>query len=511
MSNLIINIFLTLHFSVKFRILNIQYAGILYKVFDEKVQTLIQAVVQDICNRRIERLDLLDTKDMKHNRFEDINMLTTLFELYLLLNRFVVLGKALCPGHSDFKMNDFHVWFQNGVAYWLEVSLFKALTRIRKAIELDSLQPVDSSVKYSSSAIDTLAIFNQISIFWKQLSWPDPEQSFAFVNKIVDDICNSCRFYADTMAERIDQFGVNQTIYEKSFQVTTEWCLAINNMDYIRQSIQSIVKELGVDDIIRQMSIFRGPVDAQRCSDTLQNVIENAIDTEKDKILELVDKLAKKMSPAMKRYLTEGAELFDQDSNSMDRMMMYMEDSLRTLVSELNEDNFKRVLDAIWIEISCILYDLVQISLDKRRPPAFYSNLRNTLQVMVEVFHQNPEEAVKSSDKKTLKKIDRLLELYGYETSDLIHQYYKERYSIQQIQTEAPFGLLTVQCFFSRNTLEIEVMNAKHLVPMDKDGQCDPFVRLHFYPEDKFIGVPQPKTKVIQKTLFPLFDEKFSM
>lgn len=483
----------------------------LYKVYDERVKALVQPVVNDICNKRIERLDMLDTPDMKHNRFEDINMLTTLFELYLLLNRFVVLGKALCPNKTDFKMSDCHSWFQNGVAYWLEVSLFKARTRIQKAIDLDSLQPVDSTVKYSSSAIDTLAIFNQISIFWKQLDWPDAEQSFAFINKIVDDLCNCCGYYADTMSKRIDQLGVRQTVYEKSFDVTTEWCLAINNMDYIRQSIHSIVKELGVDDIIRKMSNFRGPLDAQRCSDTLKVVIENAIDTEKDKILELIENLAKKMSPAMKRYLTEGAELFDQDSNSMDRMMMYMEESLKTLVHELSDDNFNRVLDAIWIEISKILFDLVSISLDKRRPPAFYANLRNTLQVMVEAFTQNPDESVKICDMANLKQVDRLLELYGYETSELIHQYYMERYSIQQSQTEHPFGMLTVQCLFSKNTLEIEILNAKHLVPMDKDGLCDPFVRIHFYPEDKFAGVSQPKTKVVQKTLFPIFDEKFSM
>jgi BAI1-associated protein 3 len=486
----------------------------LYKVYDENVKLLIQPVVLDICNKKIDRLDLLDSKDMKHNRYEEINMLTTLFELYLLLNRFVALGSALCPGKSDFYLSKFHLWFQNGVSFWLDVSLYKALTRIKKAIELDNLEAVDSSVKYSSSAIDTLAIFNQISIFWKQLAWPDAEGSFIFVSKIVDDICKCCVFYADNMAERVNDLGLVESVYEKekTFYVTTEWCLAINNIDYIKSSIHSFAKELDVENIIRQMSNFRGPLDAQRCSDTLQTIIENAIDTEKDKILELIGILAKKMNPSMRRYLTEGAELFDTDSNSMEKMMRYMEDSLKTLYNELNEDNFNRVLDAIWVEISCILFDLVHSSIEKRRPPSFYVNLRSTLQVMVENFkHQNPDEPIKSSDRETLEKIDKLLEIHGYETADLIHQYYKERHENQQKLIDTPFGILTIQCYFNNKTLEIEVMNAKHLVPMDKDGSCDPFVRIHFYPEDKFIGVNQPKTKVHQKTLFPLFDEKFSM
>jgi BAI1-associated protein 3 len=192
--------------------------------------------------------------------------------------------------------------------------------------------------------------------------------------------------------------------------------------------------------------------------------------------------------------------------------MIYMEDSLKILHTELNDDNFLRVLDSIWVEIAAILYDLVHSSLEKRRPPAFYSNLRATLQVMVENFKcQDTNSPIQSSDKETLENIDKLLELHGYETADLIHQYYKDRYAMQQKLSDTPYGILTIQCYFQKNTLEIEVMNAKHLLPMNSDGTCDPFVRIHFHPEDKFIGVSQPKTKVHQKTLFPLFDEKFSM
>lgn len=315
------------------------------------------------------------------------------------------------------------------------------------------------------------------------------------------------------MAKRIDNFGMVETVYEKKFQVTPEWCLAINNIDYIRMSIPQFVKELGCDDIIKNMKDSMGKGDADRCKDTLENVVENALDTGRDKIMDLINKLARKMSPAMRRFLTEGAELFDTDSNSMDRLMMYMEESLKTLNTELNEDNFMRVLDSIWVEIASILYDLVYSSLEKRRPPAFYANLRSTLQVMVENFKcQDGNSAVQSSDKETLENIEKLLELHGYETSDLIHQYYKERYTMQQRLKETPYGILTIQCFFHGNKLELEVMNAKHLIPMNSDGStCDPFVRIHFYPEDKFIGIAQPKTKVHQKTLFPLFDEKFTM
>lgn len=70
------------------------------------------------------------------------------------------------------------------------------------------------------------------------------------------------------------------------------------------------------------------------------------------------------MCPPMRKFLLEGAELLHQDSNSMERLMMYLEDSLKTLNTELNEVNFERVLEAIWTELSAILYELVQSNLD---------------------------------------------------------------------------------------------------------------------------------------------------
>lgn len=73
------------------------------------------------------------------------------------------LGKGLCPADSEsFHIANFHKWFQGGVAQWLDIAVFKALQRIEKAVELDNLTPVDDSVKYSSSALDTLTIFHQV-------------------------------------------------------------------------------------------------------------------------------------------------------------------------------------------------------------------------------------------------------------------------------------------------------------------------------------------------------------
>lgn len=77
----------------------------------------------------------------------------------------------------------------------------------------------------------------------------------------------------------------------------------------------------------------------------------------------------------------------------------------------------------------------------KRRPPAFFQNLNNTLQTMIDCFKMGN---IETSDVKILSNIQSRLELYSLETADLIHQYYMERLESQKSQESSPFGQLTV-------------------------------------------------------------------
>lgn len=346
-------------------IVNFKYTSVLYATYDEKLAEIIQPIVEEVCNtiKSIEfRIGQAAIEQL--DSYENVNMGTTLFELYLVLQRFICLGQGITPGETNFKLNEYYKWFSPGVQNWLDISAFKACTRIQKAIELDKLVPVDDSVKYSSSAVDTLAIFYQIKIFWQQLAWPDTEGSFIFVSKIVDDICTCCNFYAEQMAKRVDGMGSFETVYEKSFEVTREWCLAINNIDYIRQSLSPFMNEFGIEDIISALSDLRSPADADRCNETLKNVIANAVDTQENQIYNLIQYVAQKMGPPMKKFLAEGAEFVNQGSNSMDRLLLYMESSLTVLHEELNQQNFEKMLDSIWTELANILDELIKSNLD---------------------------------------------------------------------------------------------------------------------------------------------------
>lgn len=56
----------------------------------------------------------------------------------------------------------------------------------------------------------------------------------------------------------------------------------------------------------------------------------------------------------------EGAELVNQENNSVDRLMQYLDENLTTLSSQLNPDNFDRTLTIIFDKLSRIIYELVE-------------------------------------------------------------------------------------------------------------------------------------------------------
>ncbi|XP_020817786.1 protein unc-13 homolog 4B isoform X4 [Drosophila serrata] len=481
--------------------IQLNYSAILYIFYDSKLAEICKSIIIEVCNN-IKRLDVPDDQFEYLPNIENVNMGTTLFEVYLILKRYVQLGESMCS--ETLELASFYPWFERGVTHWLDISIIKALNRIQKAIDLDQLKAVDETVKYSSSAVDTLSIFYQIKIFWQQLDWPEVEGSYIFVAKIVNDLCRCCIFYAQQMSRRVENIHLGDN--NKNFVLSEEWCIAINNMDYIRQSLPSFIKELNIDDIIKRLGEYRTNLEAERCATTIKTVIENALDTERNQIVELIEIVARKMAPPIKRYLAEGAEVLAKDSNSMEQLMMYLEGSLTTLYDSLNEVNFGRILDAIWSELSIIMYDLIQSNLDKRRPPAFFQNLNNTLQTMIDCFKMGN---IASSDVKILSNIQSRLELYSMETADLIHQYYMERLENQKSQDSSPFGQLTVMAQLTEYGLLLTILNARNLLSMDSNGLVDSFVKASFMPTSRFNDLSPVKTNVHNKNCFPLYDQEF--
>ncbi|KAF7409997.1 hypothetical protein HZH68_004378 [Vespula germanica] len=488
--------------------INFPYARTLYIMYEKKISDMCMEAVEDVC-ARLKRIEVDSNND------SELTLGTTLFELYLTLQRYAMLGHIVCAEGQleSMKIQNYHDWFRAGVAHWLDIAVYKAIKRIDRAVEFDTLQAIDNTVKYTSSAVDTLTIFYQIKVFWTQLAWPDVEGSYTFVTKIIDDICKCSIAYADKMATKAETTTdleqlTESSVYEKKFLVSNAWCFAINNIDYIRTSIGPLANDLGLQGIVDALGENKTEEEADRCKQTLQLIIANAADTVKNKIIELLEVVAHKMAPAMKRYLMEGAELIDTTSNAMDRLLQYLDSNLTILHDNLSQDNFERVLLVIWEIMSETLYQLVHSNLEKRRPPSFYSNLHRTLHTLIRFFNLGADE---TSNVQVLEKIEELLKLHGLETAELIHRYNQDRLKEQKEMEETIYGLLTVKACFLNNSLNIQVLNARNLRPMDSNGKCDSYVKIRLLPEEKFTDNKTPKTHVQKETLFPLFDETFNI
>ncbi|XP_011687719.1 PREDICTED: protein unc-13 homolog D isoform X4 [Wasmannia auropunctata] len=515
--------------------INVPYARVMYIAYEKRISDMCTIIIEDVC-ARLKRIEVDSTDNA------ELSLGTTLFELYLTLQRYAKLGQGLCAEGEleNMKIQNYYDWFKGGVAHWLEIAVYKALQRIDRAVEIDTLQAVSSTVQYSSSAVDTLTTFYQIKVFWTQLAWPDVEGSYTFIARIIDDICKCSIAYADKMAAKaemtteLEQLS-QSSVYEKRFAISTAWCFAINNIDYIRTSIAPLAMDLGLEKIIDALGEHKTHEEAARCRQTLQLIIDNATDTVRNKIIELLEIVANKMAPAMNRYLKEGAELIDTTSNAMDRLLQYLDNNLETLHNNLNEDNFNRVLLVIWEIISQTLYELVNINLEKRRPPAFYSNLDKTLQTLIKFFNLGADE---TTNMQVLEKIKRLLKLHGLETAELIHRYHQERMEEQKKMEESVYGLVSLKAYFLDNSLNIQILNARNLRCTDSNGhfisklstlerklhskskqrvkegktrKCDSYVKIKLLPEEKFVEIKAPKTHVQKDTQFPLFDETFNI
>ncbi|KAF4518246.1 hypothetical protein B566_EDAN010391 [Ephemera danica] len=407
------------------------------------------------------------------------------------------MGRSL-DSEADHQIRSSHEWFERGVNQWLDIALYEALHRIKRAVNLGNLTPLDDSFKFSTSAVDTLFIFCQ-------------------------DICRCSVFYAKQISLRVDGMGIVGDC--ENFVVTEKWCTAINNIEYVRQSIQPFVMELGLNDLVNQLAEFRSPAEADHCRDVLQLVVDNAVETVGNKIAELIEILAVKLCLAMKRLLQECTEFEDL---SLEKLMTYLSSNLCMLNSHFSDENFNRTFSVIWERLAIVLARLVDASLDARRPPYYFANLLKTLEVLEGYFSQDDQQQQQqheSSDvpdliaggdcAELLEQTKTRLKLHALETAQLVHQYHLSRWEEQQDVTTPSqaqsCGLLTVKFLIAKNTLHVEILNARSIKPRDPNGTCDPYVRVHLLPEERFAGAPKPKTKIHKRDLFPLFDEIFTI
>jgi BAI1-associated protein 3 len=332
-----------LYFSIK----DFKYAHHLLQVYDSGLDEEIQPFTTVVCGN-LTPINTSVTDESEVDRLVG----KSIFKLFMELRKFLNLGLKVSDNGDALKLKNCHIWFSTAVQHWLDASIYKAKLRIAKAIELDTLQPLDDINRNSTSAVDMVSIFYQVFKFWEDLEWPDASSGFTFVRKIIEDICDCCNLYMEKMtqcATGMQRSDNNDS--SRKFEVTKEWCCAINNLDYMRNNLEKMVLDFRVDLIVARL-----PESYQSESlGHLNTIIANALEKQRLNIAAFIDEITERMAPNLELDLLDGAAHLHNDPKSLDKMMAYLDDSLKMLNAELSAGNFERIMDKMWLEICRIL------------------------------------------------------------------------------------------------------------------------------------------------------------
>ncbi|GAB6032871.1 hypothetical protein CHUAL_012069 [Chamberlinius hualienensis] len=490
-------------------IINVNYFLIVYKQLDKLVEEDVKGVVEKLC-RRLRENDDVSSDDQSPASAENLNMGTAMFELYLSLQEFANFKEHLQPSdRRGLCCVGFHEWFSGALLKWLTIARLKAMLRIRKAVELDRAAQVDSSVKLSTSSVDTTACFYQIKDFWKQLAWSDMVTAYPFVFKILDDICNGATYYGQLIHQKLQEVGYFDD--DGQFDVTEQLCLTINNMEHVKHSLKSIPEEMCILNILNVIDKAEGEAYGQQCRQAVNNIIKSAEEDVENKIIIVVQRVGHKMKADLKKsifHLAWAPDALPAD-NAIVPLLEYLDNNLATLNHTLFRTNFERILQVIWILVLEEMKCQVESGVGEKQT-IYFQRLSDACNILIEFFHAEQKGLdIEKLHCQTYQQLEDVLTLHKSETIELINKYFIEKIEQQRSLTKREFGSLTVKVYFHHDCLFIEILHARDVIALDPNGFSDPFVIIELAPPWLFPSSPQQRTKVQKKTLHPLFDECF--
>lgn len=482
------------------RIMNIQYFNITFrqleKVLDLEFNKTMQQTIKQPDSKA--RSDIQESKN---------TIGTVLFELYLALQEFSSFREKLtdCDKKQKLHIVQYYQWFRFAVQKWLDIAKIKSKQRIQKAVQLDRVIDVKAGVKYSTSSVDVVCCFSQITEFWKQLKWPDVVDAFPLVQQIIKDLCDGATLYADLIHQKLIEEGYYDD--EGQFDVTEPLCITINNVEHVRKALKPLPDTLQFDRL--QTELEKSNVKLQA---NLYTMIKDADSNMSKKIKQVVDRVADKMRPDIKKdvfHLNWAPESVPAD-DAIGDLMTYLDNNLLTLNSNLLKSNFDRILESIWEELLEEFKDVMET--EEPRQPVFYKRMYDALGLLVDFFNANGKGlAMAELQTKEFKELKSKLTLHKMDTFALMEKFYEEKLEQQKITTSKEYGEINVRVWCKQDThsIFVEVIDAKNLIPLDANGFSDPYVVLQFCPDHVFPHVPTEQTRIVKKTLNPSFEETF--
>ncbi|XP_060802443.1 BAI1-associated protein 3 [Amyelois transitella] len=386
---------------------------------------------------------------------------------------------------------DAYTWFEPLIDRWLAVTKTMALQRVRAAVELDRAVEGEHLVKHSTSSVDTAACLYHMRLVWRAIGGAE-EGSFGGGLRLLEAACATALHYADLIHGAL----ADQGYYENHGQnkTTEEICTIVNNLEYVRRSLAEYDDEhIANDDNARQL-------------------VRGALGTLDARATRAAAPLAARARPPLRKAVFHLAWSPDTlpTPQAITPLLEFLDQHLSSLNTWLLPRAFTRALGGCW---SAVLKE-VSAQADAggaERPRVYHHRLREALDLLAEFFHAEgkglPMSDVHNSE---WVRVEQRMQFHQAPTEELLELWLADRLA-EQVRTPlpSPYGSILVRVYFNHDSLCVEVLSARDVIPLDPNGLSDPFVVLELLPKRLFPKAHEQSTNVQKKTLNPIWDECF--
>ncbi|XP_048487474.1 BAI1-associated protein 3 [Plutella xylostella] len=382
-------------------------------------------------------------------------------------------------------------WFEPLIDRWLAVTKTMALQRVRAAVELDRPVEAERIVKHSTSSVDTAACLYHMRLVWRAIGGAD-EGSAGGGLRLLEAACATALHYADLVHGAL----ADQGYYENHGQnkSTEEICTIVNNLEYVRRSLAEYDDEhIGNDESARQL-------------------VRGALGTLEARAARAAAPLAARARPPLRKAVFHLAWSPDSlpTNQAITPLLEYLDQHLSSLNTWLLPRAFTRALSGCWVAV------LKEVSTQAdaggaERPRVYHSRLREALDLLAEFIHAEgkglPMSEVHCGE---WQRVEQRLQYHQAATEELLELWLACRLADQaRTPLPSPYGSILVRVYFNHDSLCVEVLSARDVIPLDPNGLSDPFVVLELLPKRLFPKAHDQSTNVQKKTLNPIWDECF--
>ncbi|XP_030317630.1 protein unc-13 homolog D isoform X1 [Calypte anna] len=429
----------------------------------------------------------------------------SLFQLYMNLQELYRMKDFVPERDGPLALSNFHQWFKEAVPQWLQKAYTIALERAQRAVQMDQLTPFGEHNKHSTSTVDLSTCYAQIVKTWQQLKWPDPEEAFMIMVKLVEDMCKISLMYCRLIKERAEALSLRE---QSEGGAANRLCIVVNNIKQLRLLILKLPSQLDWAQLEQRTGTI---IDQQQIQHTLHTQLDSAVSCLDHEIRDVVQALATKLEKGIARHIQELSSSNDtrEPEDSIVPLMKFVESELQYLNEHLVQENFKSILALLWHHT----LDVLSAAAGQQVPSAqHYKKLHCALKSLKDSFYAEgcglPLETLQTA---AFLSLETHLSLCSATSRKLIQKYFSNRIQQQLDSNSEKYGAVTIKALYcpSEQKLRVEVLNAVNLIPLDSNGSSDPFVQLTLEPRHEFPEVVARTTQCKKNELHPLFDETF--